>query len=210
MAVKKLLGWVAAVGLIIVLSGLLAVYRPWDRLQNLPLFNSTTALTVNSPQGKAEVYLDSSKVGETPFSSENLAAGDHLLTVERISSAENFYEPFTRQISLERNTRTFVEVEIGPSNQFTSYKVIYYQKNGSTAAEVYVTTDPKQCQISVDEVRYGAGDIASDVISAGRHTLSVTHPGYEPEETTIITREGYTLIADIQLMAKPIDISTTE
>ena len=58
--------------ILVIIAIAIAILRPWENISILPIVNSGTALTVNTPLGKAEVYLDEKKVGETPFSSENL------------------------------------------------------------------------------------------------------------------------------------------
>jgi len=205
--VKKLLRSTTGIILLILFAGSLAVLRPWSYLANIPFISPTTALTVNVLYGKASVYLDSQKVGETPYSSEQLTPGDHSLRIERIASTDEFYPSIQKQIHLESNTRTFVEAEIGPDDQFTSLKLVYYQKSSGGGTSVYVDTTPSGATVTIDDVRYGTSPATSDKLPAGRHTLKVVTAGYEDEETVVIAREGYTLIADIQLMAKPIELA---
>jgi hemin uptake protein HemP len=149
--------------------------------------------------------LDGEKIGETPLSSENLKPGDHEIKIHRVSETENFYQDVVSPIYLEPNTRTFVETEIGPSDQFTSLTILYYQKNKTNKSGLYLDTNPKQSVVWIDEIRQGSSPITSNTLKEGRHEVKITHPGYEDLETTLIIRRGYTLIADIQLMAKPVD-----
>ena len=196
------------VTVLVILAVAMALIRPWERISILPVVNSGTALTVNSPHGKAEVYLDDKKVRETPFSSENLPAGDHSLEVKRISEEPDFYQTISKRIHLEPNTRTFVEAEIGPEAQFSSIKTIYYRKNTDDSSSVYISTTPSGSLVTVDDMGYGESPVSTTGLPDGKHTLTITRDGYETSEASIIVRDGYTLIAEIQLMAKPIDIST--
>ncbi len=194
--------------ILVIIGFVIAVLRPWEQVSLLPIVNSGTALTVNTPLGKAEVYLDGKKVGETPFSSENLDSGDHSLEIKKISGEPDFYETISKRIHLEPNTRTFVETEIGPDSQFSTHKIIYYRKNTNNDALVYIDTTPSESLVTIDDVKYGESPVSSSALSEGKHTVEVTRDGYESSETSIIVRPGYTLIAEIQLMAKPIDISS--
>lgn len=190
----------------ITIAVLTALFRPWQYIPNLPLLESGTALTVNSPIGKAEIYLDGKKIGETPFSSENLSAGDYSLEIRRISAEPDFYEPVTKQIHLEPNTRTFIEAEIGPGVQFSSVILMYYTRNSMDGSSIYIDTTPKGSTITIDDTKFGESPVASNKLSPGKHTITVNRVGYNELETAIIAREGYTLIAEFQLMAQPIDL----
>jgi len=205
---NKLLRSIISVSVLLIIAGTIAILRPWQYISFLPVFNSGTALTVNISQGKGEVFLDGTKVGETPFSSENLTSGDHELEIHRISAQTDFYSTISRQIHLEPNTRTFLEAEIGPDPQFSSYILMYYTKNTNSSASLYINTLPKNTTISIDDQSYGTAPVAADSVTPGRHTLAITHEGYESKDTVIIAREGYTLVVEVQLMAKPIEIST--
>lgn len=191
---------------VLLLASLLAVWQPWKVILSVPGITSGTALTVNTQSGKAEVYIDEQKVGETPFQTENLTHGEHDLRIVRLSNQESFYETISKQIFIEEGTRTFVEAEIGPGRQFTSLKIVYYRKDNPGESRVYVDTSPEKSTVTIDDNSYGQAPLTTSDIEPGRHTILVSHDGYETEETTIIVREGYTLIAEFQLMAKPIEL----
>lgn len=194
--------------IIVTIAVLTALLRPWQYYTNLPLLESGTALTVNSPLGKAEIYLDGKKIGETPYSSENLSSGDYSLEIRRISAEPDFYQPVIKQIHLEPKTRTFIEAEIGPGVQFSSVVLMYYTRNSTDRSSVYIDTTPKGSSITIDETKFGESPVANNELAPGKHTISVNRVGYEELETVIIARKGYTLIAEFQLMAQPIDLPT--
>lgn len=196
--------------IIVAFAVIIALVRPWQYIPGIPALRSGAALTVNSPLGKAEVYLDEKKVGETPYSSENLSPGDYSIEIRRISAAQDFYETISKEIHLEANTRTFVEAEIGPGTQFSSVIIMYYTRNTTDAASVFIDTTPKESLVSIDGMPLGKTPIATDELSPGKHTVAASRVGYEQIEADIITREGYTLITEIQLMAQPIYVPTEQ
>mgnify|MGYP001045016209 CR=1 FL=1 len=203
---KKLLPTIIGVITLVVLAGAIAFFQPWKRFLDTPLLSPGTALTVNLMRGKAEVYLDDKKVGETPFSSEDLEPGDHTLELRRMSEEQDFYITISKQVHLEPNTRTLIEAEIGPDEQFSSYNVIYYRKRTSAEASVYVKTTPSKAEVTVDDLNFGDSPVSNDTLSPGKHEIVVSKEGYQDEQATFIVREGYTLIAEFDLMAKPIDL----
>ena len=192
--------------LLVVVLVTLAVLRPWNLFDRLPFISPTTALTVNSLKGKAEVYLDGRKVGETPFSSEQLSPGDYDLEIRRISNDSDFYQPIQKTIHCELGTRTFVEAEVGPSMQFSSLKLVYYRKSSSPEASLYISTTPSSTRALIDNTSFGDTPVTTNSITPGRHTVTIEKEGYEPEETTVIAREGFTLIVEMNLMTIPIDL----
>lgn len=203
---KKLLRVTIITLVLTTIAVTIALVQPWTYISFSPLVSSGTALTVNTPQGKAEVYLDGKKVGETPFSSENIDAGEYDLEIRRISAEPTFYHSISKQIHLEPNTRTFVEAEIGPQKQFSSVVVMYYRKDASTEASVYITSSPREATVTIEDVSYGVTPVTDESLTPGKHSVKVEKDGYVPQEFVIITREGYTLITEIQLMAQPIEI----
>ncbi|MEA3357116.1 MAG: PEGA domain-containing protein [Patescibacteria group bacterium] len=198
---KKIL-WIL---LILAIGGIIAVLQPWQYLLDISALSNNSALTVNSISGKSKVYLDGKQIGETPLSAENLEPGDHKLEIKRISEQDDFYTTISKQIHLESNTRTFVEVDIGPTDQFSSGKTLYYRKNTSGTSSFHINTSPSNATVWIDGVRHGETPLTSDSLPVGMHNLSVESDGYEDCETVIISREGYTLIAEIDLLAKPVD-----
>ncbi len=172
----------------------------------VPFARPTTALTVNSLNGKSEVFLDGKKVGETPYSSEQLSPGDHEIEVRRISNNDSFYQPIQRTIHLELGTRTFLEVEVGPSEQFSSMKLVYYRKSSIEEPGMYISSAPSGAEVLLDGVSYGKTPVTSNNIEAGRHDVAISLQGYLTSETTVIARSGYTLIMEFSLMTQPIDL----
>ena len=71
---------------------------------------------------------------------------------------------------------------------------------------MYVDTVPKESTVKIDDLPYGTAPATSNDLTPGKHTLTVNREGYEELETVVIIREGYTLVAEIQLMAQPVEI----
>jgi len=193
--------------IICVLAVIIAVFRPWQYISLLPVVGQNAALTVKTAFGKSEVYLDGKKMGETPLSSESLKPGDYQLEIKRLTEEEGFYIDISKLIHLEHNTRTFVETEIGPSEQFSSVIILYYKRNKNTDTTLYLDSSPNSATVWIDDLRYGDSPITANKLKDGPHELKLSKPGYEDLKTTLIIRKGYTLIAEIQLMAKPVELN---
>lgn len=192
--------------IILTITAIIAVsiWQPWKYLFNLALIGSNSALTVNSKGGKSEVYLDNEKIGETPLSIDNLAPGDYTIEIKRVTSQDSFYTTISKEIHIEPNTRTLVEVEIGPSKQFSSTSLIYYRDKNLSGSSMYINSDPSTSIITVDGTEYLEPPIVIENIKSGDHTITVAADGYETLKASVISRDGYTLIAEFDLMIKPI------
>jgi hypothetical protein len=184
----------------------ISIWQPWKYLLNLALIGQNSALTVNSVSGKSEVFLDDKKIGETPLSLDNLSSGDFTIEMKRITSNESFYTTISKEIHIEPNTRTLVEVEIGPSDQFCSTSIIYYRDNNSPGSSMYLNSIPSNSTITMDETEYTDSPVVIDDTESGEHTITVEAIGYETLDVSVISRDGYTLIAEFDLMIKPIVI----
>ena len=202
----KALKKIAITILVILIIIGISIWQPWRYLLNLALIGQNSALTVNSTGGKSEVFLDDKKIGETPLSLDNLSSGDFTIEIKRITSNESFYTTISKEIHIEQNTRTLVEVEIGPSDQFSSTSIIYYRDNNSSGSSMYLNSVPNNSTITVDGTEYTDSPIVIDNIGGGEHGVTIESAGYESLDVSVISRNGYTLIAEFDLMIKPIVI----
>lgn len=202
----KLLKKIGLIVLLVAVVITVSLWQPWKYITNLSLIGTNSALTVNSTGGKAEVYLDDEKIGETPFSTENLSPGDYSLEVKRVTEKDDFYTTITKQVHIESNTRTLLEVEIGPSLQFSSYSLIYFRQNESDETSLYIDTAIENATVTIDGDSYTTSPVILEDVSPKEYNLKVSATGYEDQEISIIARKGYTLIADIDLMIKPIKV----
>ncbi len=191
---------------ILLIAIVAAVTRPWQYFNFVPVIGQNSALTVKTIAGKGEVYLNDKKIGETPLSSENLTPGDYDLKIHRVSETEDFYEDLILPIHLETNTRTFVEAEIGPDEQFSSVIILYYKKNKNDMSGLYLDSIPQDATIWIDDIKEGSTPLTTNKLKDGKHELKISAEGYEDITTNLIIRKGFTLIADIRLMSKPIEI----
>lgn len=185
----------------------IAITRPWTYFEFIA---PKSAITINAVSGKLEVYLNEQKVGETPFEADSLTPGTYNITLKRVSETDGLYSTFSRRIDLESNTRTVLKVELGPSDQFSSHILVYFKKANKDETSVYVESVPSGATVTLDEIRLGTAPLTKSGIRPGTYRLKVAHPGYEDHEVEVQVISGYTLITDVKLMARPIEIRTID
>ncbi|MBN1618107.1 PEGA domain-containing protein [Candidatus Dojkabacteria bacterium] len=207
---KKVIVKIVLALLVVGLFMALSLSQPWKYLFESSLFNNGAALTVNSPGGKADVYLDGKKIGETPYSSANLKSGEYQIELRRETESSDFYQSIGRKINLEPDTRAFIEAEIGPTEEFSSLKVAYYQKSQNSKPTILLDITPKDADLWIDGEKTSISDSNIVTLSEGEHTVKVEQTGYEPLDVEVISRSGYTLIVEVKLMTKPIDLLKNE
>ena len=202
----KTLKKIAVAVLVILFAIGISIWQPWKYLLNLALIGQNSALSVYSKSQISEFFLDDKKIGETPLSLDNMSSGDFTIEIKRLTSNESFYTTISKEIHIEPNTRTLVEVEIGPSDQFSSTSIIYYRDNNSSGSSMYLNSVPNNSMITVDGTEYTDSPVVVNDIEEGEHTVTVEATGYESLGVSVISRDGYTLIAEFDLMIKPIVI----
>lgn len=185
----------------------IALIRPWRYLM---LISPQSALTVTASSGKLTIKLNGRRIGETPYSAENLTPGDYDIELARTAENSDLYYTTKKRVHLEPETRTYIKAELGPSQQFSSFALIYFQKNNTGHAQLFVKSQPQGARVWLDETRYGETPISSTSIKPGTYTLKIEKEGYETIEVKIQAQEGLTLIADIEMIAKPIELNITK
>jgi hypothetical protein len=71
---------------------------------------------------------------------------------------------------------------------------------------LYLDSTPQDATIWIDDIKEGSTPLTTNKLKEGKHELKISAEGYEDITTNLIIRKGFTLIADIRLMSKPIEI----
>ena len=78
--------------------------------------------------------------------------------------------------------------------------------NNSSGSSMYLNSVPNNSTITMDGDVYTDSPVVIDDTEAGEHDVTVEATGYETLDVSVISRDGYTLIAEFDLMIKPIVI----
>ena len=113
-----------------------------------------------SPLG-ADVFINGQRRGTTPLTVE-LPPGDFRYSVQKAG-----YEPFQGSFSIEHGSRVRKSVILAPGR-------------GPSMGVVEVRTIPPAASVSIDGEAVGGKTPTSFRLTAGRHVLVVSRPGYQP------------------------------
>ncbi len=157
---------------------------------------------LSSPQ--ASVFLDNKTVGKTPFEG-NVMVGEHMLKLIPESQATDT-APWGGKISINKNTRTFVDRELG-SSDVTSSGVIFSLKKSDTAkgneGEIEVDSEPAGGIVYLDNDEKGIAPLIMEKVSAGEHELSVYSPGFIRRSQKVNAEPGFRIMAQFKLAVDP-------
>ncbi len=166
-----------------------------------------TMLTVKTPIGRADVFVNGKDYGQTPVSITELPEGKHLIEMVKISQSENTYEKTQIYVDLYRKTETLVNMEIAPKNFKTGYILSYTPapQNIKNIGHLTIQTHISDYDIFLNEEILKEGDKTSFQIEEGKWNLKISADGYEDIEIPIVIREGYNLNTTIYLLPIPIN-----
>lgn len=124
------------------------------------------ALNINTSPDEAAVYLDGTRIGETPIIKTDVLVGERSLRFEKAGCA-----PLTKTVAVSENQMLDV-----------SEKLV-------TGKEVSISTDGKGDKIYVDGVYIGSSP-ASPTLSFGRHEVKAVRDGKESRQTITVSPNG--------------------
>ncbi len=124
------------------------------------------ALNINTSPDEAAVYLDGTRIGETPIIKTDVLVGERSLRFEKAGCA-----PLTKTVTVSENQMLDV------SEKLVSGK------------EVSISTDGKGDKIYVDGVYIGSSP-ASPTLGFGRHEVKAVRDGKESKQTITVSPNG--------------------
>jgi len=149
----------------------------------------------------ASVFMDNVAVGKTPFE-DKFKVGEYLLKLIPEGNATDTAS-WQSKIKIYKNTRTYVNMELGSSDistsgeVFTSVKMITQVKAGY--GEVMVETEPQGAIVYLDNDEKGVAPVKLENVLKGDHEISVFMPGFFRRTQKINVDPGYQVNAKFKL-----------
>lgn len=149
----------------------------------------------------ASVFMDNIAVGKTPFE-DKFKVGEYLLKLIPEGNATDTAS-WQSKIKIYKNTRTYVNMELGSSDistsgeVFTSVKMTTSVKAGY--GEVMVETEPQGAIVYLDNDEKGVAPVKLENVLKGDHEISVFMPGFFRRTQKINVDSGYQVNAKFKL-----------
>lgn len=163
--------------------------------------NEFGILKINSSP-TTNVFINNVIVGKTPYE-EKQKVGEYLLKLIPDKTSTDTAS-WNGKINIYKNSRTFVNFELGSSDIFTAGEIFTTQKisprpKDLNYGEVYVETEPQGAIVSLDNDEKGTAPLILQDVLRGDHELSVVMPGFFRRTQRINVDGGYRVNAYFKL-----------
>lgn len=194
--------------LLVIAVGLLTKFLFLDKQ-----VSSVAALRIDSIP-PATVYLDDKPLGQTPFSTENLKPGNHLIKLLVVGIPGTFY-PWEGKVKLTPDTLTYISRDIGKNDEESGGQLLYLEKIPANGlAELALVVTPSDSLVKIDGLEKGSGSTIYKDLPLGDHEIAISHDGFSDQIVKSRLVAGMRLNVQINLarlvsnIANPNNIST--
>lgn len=161
----------------------------------------------------ATATLDGKVIGKTPIEGFIISEGEHMLILRaegtiKDGSGSAEIAPWQGKISAFKNSRTYVDRELGASDITSSGVVFWVHKRDSSAfgqtqskemGTIEITTDPIGTIIYLDNDEKGIAPLMMENVPVGEHEISAYSPGFMRRSQKIKVEAGYVVSGEIKL-----------
>ncbi len=180
----------------------LVVFFGGELLRNLSGLSNKAVLNVVVQNGKAEVMVNNTKVGETPFESKEIKPGSNTIAIR---SDTRQYQTEIKFLPSKKDTVYTVSIarDLGVSDTFSSGQDMWFDKDGSDNT-LRIVSEPSGAKVIIDNSEVGTTPFTSSAISNGSYSLKLIYPGYETGDMRINVQSEYVLNISAKLFPYPV------
>jgi len=164
--------------------------------KNFKTITPSASLLIETPNSKAEAFLNDQSLGQTTIQKEGLHGGEHVL---KLVDGEQTYQT---KIELLGGTQTVVRRDFGPADTFSGGEVLWFEKTGE-AARISVTSDPDGAKVKLDGKDVGQTPVLIEDVDTGNHDLHLSFDNFETRQIGIRVEDGYQLRVSSKLALSP-------
>lgn len=184
--------------ILVLISVVVLVIRFGGKATNVFLgIKENSGLTVLSQPQEAEVFLNGSQVGKTPFEDKSLDVKDYTLRLKKDQLS------WEGKVRLVAGTLTVVNRELAKDAAAQAGEVLTLNRGKGLT----VISNPGESEVEVDGKAYGKAPLTVDIVS-GEHTIEVHHPNYLKRSIRASLPDGYNLTVSLDLAISEADLST--
>jgi hypothetical protein len=170
------------------------------------IFSSKKASLQIDTSPKSVVYLNGEKVGETPFSNQELNSEEY--SVRLVPEEDGFIE-WESTTKLYAGITTVITYDFAKDRQAASGSILTLEPiQNKEAVEIAVISIPDNTSVKLDGQPKGFSPLQIKNIEEGEHTIVISSPGYKQEQLEVKTVKGYKLTIDIQLAKETLKIAS--
>ena len=186
----------AVVYAIIFFGVILLVYFGSGIIKYFPNLKGKSVLSVEMKNGEAQVSVNGTQVGKTPFKSSDIKAGENKVTIK------NDLSQYETTINFLANTEISIVRDLGISDTFSGGQNFWIEKSASGDV-LSVISNPSGASVFIDGTEVGKTPYTSSTLSESGYELKVEYPGYEAQSTRIKIQKNYRLNSELTLFPMP-------
>jgi uncharacterized protein YgiM (DUF1202 family) len=165
-------------------------------------------VTVN-PQ--ANIFLDGKALGQSPYYSETLKAGQYTV---KVNSTDPSLSSWEGKVTLNPGVLTYVERQLASDlTKAHGYILSFEQLTKKDSSEVSIISSPDTISVTIDGVPAGFTPTKTDSVTVGPHTFTLTTPGFQEKIIKASVKAGQRLVINAQLATQtivPVPVPTIE
>jgi hypothetical protein len=154
----------------------------------------------------ADVYVDGSMVGRTPFGKTpyKISTGEHTLKISASDDGSGkTLVDYETKVVVSQDAKTYVNATLSESQLTNAAEVVWMEQIRSKNAELALYSDPDAASILVDEELKGMTTSTITNLPPGEHSVSLVSKGYMPRTTRIKLTPGYRVHVMMKLTLSP-------
>jgi hypothetical protein len=182
----------------VALAGLgLIIYFSSDLLKALENIRGKSAITIESANQEAEVFINGESVGKTPIKTKDIKPGEKKISLK---TTDRQYET---TIDVLPYSEAVVKRDMGVSESFSSGQSFWIEKAGSNTV-LSITSEPANASVFIDNTEVGKTPFSSGTLTSGDYDLRIESPGFEGQFARINVKNGYNLNISVKLFPIPV------
>jgi len=158
-------------------------------------FSPSGKLQVTTASGAGRVFIDDQVAGQVAFS-KDLRPGKYKLRVE---DPEHQVHPWEGEVSISSSALTTVNLDLGPSSDFSSASVLAVSRGNRLA----IFSNPTEAKIYLDGTVLGDSPYNGALPAAGVHSLKLSQSGMLDKKIDINITSGWGLSVSVNLYKNP-------
>ncbi len=140
---------------------------------------------------KAQVYLDSVHLGQTPVEKQDFRPGTYQLRIEPETPGR---QPYETQIHLYTGSKTTVMWSFASSEPTGTGDILELEPLPSKErSELSVITAPEGASVMLNTSTYGLSPVILDEVEPGAYTLGIQAVGHMQKSMNVSLQKGYRL-----------------
>lgn len=155
-----------------------------------------SGISILSTPISATIFLDGKEAGKTPFEDKNLDVRQYGVKIEKDGAT------FQGNVKLTAGTMTIINRDLANDPASQSGEILSLDKGRG----ITIISNPNNAQVEIDDKDYGKTPLSIN-ITAGEHTILVSHPNYLKRSIKAILPKDFNLTVSVDLALSEADLT---